>query len=573
MQNFQYANFLYLFLGLIPLLGLTFWYFKWSQKTMKQFFDPQISHIIFPNANPLIKKIKVVLYLLAFIFLVLGMTNPRVGIQKEKVKGKGIELMILMDVSNSMLAQDIQPNRLERAKLFVSKLLDKMQKNRVGLIIFAGNAYMQVPLTIDYSAIKMALPLIQTGSIPTQGTSIGEAVNLSMNTLGSKDMKHKAIIILTDGEDNEGEAEGAIENAKKAGVRVFSIGVGEEAGAPIPMGNDFKRDANGEIVKTAFNRKMLENLASIGNGAFFQLGKQTDIVEDVLGEISKMEGKEYEEFDFSSYNSYFYWFLLIVLLLIFVEFMIPDKGFKAKLRMTILVLVLVPSFVFSQEKDTKKQGNQYLRSGNSKYQSSKFEEAEIQYRMSLAAVKNNKAAQYNLGNALYEQKKYKESVAQYQQTIEKNDDKALKAKAYHNMGNAHYKNNNTEEAIKAYENALKLNPADMDTKINLALAKKKQQNKGGGGSNNKQNPNQDKKQDQKGQGDQKDDQGKPQDQKGDGKGEEKEQKSNPQSGKGEMSKEDAEKLLEALKNQEQNTQKKMEMQKQKPEQKKIEKDW
>jgi Ca-activated chloride channel family protein len=573
MQNFQYANFLYLFLGLIPLLGLTFWYFQWSQKTMKQFFDPQISQIIFPNANPLIKKIKVLLYLLAFVFLVLGMANPRVGIQKEKVKGKGIELMILMDVSNSMLAQDIQPNRLERAKLFVSKLLDKMQKNRVGLILFAGNAYMQVPLTIDYSAIKMSLPLIETSSIPTQGTSIGEAVNLSMNTLGAKDMKHKAIIILTDGEDNEGEAESAIENAKKAGVRVFSIGVGEEAGAPIPMGNDFKRDANGEIVKTAFDRKMLENLASIGNGAFFQLGKQTDIVEDVLGEISKMEGKEYEEFDFSSYNSYFYWFLLIVLLLIFVEFMIPDTGFKAKLRMTILVLVLVPSFVFSQEKEPKKQGNQYLRSGNSKYQSSKFEEAEIQYRKSLAAVKNNKAAQYNLGNALYEQKKYKESVVQYQQTIDKNDDKALKAKAYHNMGNAHYKNNNTEEAIKAYENALKLNPADMDTKINLALAKKKQQNKGGGGSNNKQNSNQDKKQDQKGQGDQKDDQGKPQDQKGDGKGEEKEQKSNPQSGKGEMSKEDAEKLLEALKNQEQNTQKKMEMQKQKPEQKKIEKDW
>lgn len=573
MQNFQYANFLYLFLGLIPLIGLAIFYFQWSQKTMKQFFEPQISNIIFPKFNPFVKKIKVFLYILAFVFLILGMANPRIGVQKEKVKGKGIELMILMDVSNSMLAQDIQPNRLERAKLFVSKLLDKMQKNRVGLIIFAGNAYTQVPLTIDYSAIKMALPLVQTNSIPTQGTSIGEAVNLSMNTLGAKEMKHKAILILTDGEDNEGEAESAIENAKKAGVRVFSIGVGEEAGAPIPIGNDFKRDANGEIVKTAFNRKMLENLASIGNGAFFQLGKQTDIVEDVIAEISKMEGKEFEEFDFSSYNSYFYWFLIIVLIIIFIEFMIPDSGFGPKNKVSILLLLFMPIILNAQEKETKKQGNQYLRSGNSKYQSNKFEEAEIQYRKSLASVKNNKAAQYNLGNALYEQKKYKESVAQYQQTIEKNDDKALKAKAFHNMGNAHFKNNNTEEAIKAYENALKLNPSDMDTKINLALAKKKQQNKGGGGSNNKQNPNQDKKEDQKGQGNQKDNQGKPQEEKGDDKGEEKDQKSNPQSGKGEMSKEDAEKLLDALKNQEQNTQKKMEMQKQKPEQKKIEKDW
>ena len=572
MQNFQHANFLYLFFGIIPLIAIAIWYFSWSKKTLKQYFEPQISKIIFPKSNELIKRVKVVLYLVAFVFLILGLSNPRVGVQKEKVKGKGVELMILLDVSNSMLAQDIQPNRLERAKLFVSKLLDKMNQNRVGLIIFAGNAYTQVPLTIDYSAIKMSLPLIETGSIPTQGTSIGEAVNLSMNTLGAKDIKHKAIIILTDGEDNEGEAESAIENAKKAGVRVFSIGVGEEVGAPIPMGNDFKRDANGEIVKTAFNRKMLENLASIGNGAFFQLGKQTDIVEDVLAEISKMEGKEFEEFDFSSYNSYFYWFLLIVLLLIFIEFMIPDTGFGSKNTALLLIMVLLPFAAFSQDKDLKKQGNKYLRSGNSKYQSNKYEEAEIQYRKALSAVKNNKAAQYNLGNALYEQKKYKESVAQYQQTIEKNDDKALKAKAYHNMGNAHYKNNNTEKAIKAYENALKLNPSDMDTKINLALAKKKQQNQGGGG-NNKQNSNQDKKDDQKGKGENKDEKGTPKDQEGDGKGDKQEQKQAPQSGKGEMSKEDAEKLLEALKNQEQNTQKKMEMQKQKPEQKKVEKDW
>lgn len=569
MQKFQYPQYLQLLWLLIPLVILIVWYIRWRDKTIKTYFGDQIRDIIFPNGSNLNRILKYILILGAVTMMIIGIANPQKGIKEEKVKGRGIDIMILLDVSNSMLAQDIQPNRLERSKLFISGLLDKLENDRVGLVIFAGNAFQQVPITMDYSALKINLPLIDPTSIPSQGTNIGEAVAMGQRALGLTQSQSKAIIVLTDGEDHDQSSEAAILEAKKNGIKVFAIGVGTTEGAQIPMGNDVKRDESGNPVVSAFNQKMLENLAAIGNGSFYQLGMQSDITEEVVSKLKKIESKEFEEFDFSNYNSYFYWFLLIALILLFVEFVLPDVDFKTFLKKSSLIIFITLSFsiVNAQTKDelAKKQKAQtFIRKGNVAYQNGKFQDAELNYRKSLAENSKNTTAKYNLANTLYEQKKYKESAELLETAKKEFQDKPSRARSLHNAGNAHYKGGDMKKAIKSYEDALKLNPSDAETKFNLAMAKKEKKNQGGGGQNKQKNQ----KQDQKKDGDKKENGQKQEDEGQDG-NDPKPEMPKP----GQMSRDEAQKLLDALKNQEQNTQKKVDQQRQKPEQKKHEKDW
>ena len=467
-----------------------------------------------------------------------------------------------------MLAEDIQPNRISRSKYFIAKFLDKLKHDRVGLILFAGSSYSQVPLTIDFTSIKMSLPIIDPTNFPSQGTNIGEAVDMAGKALGLTDSKSKAIVIITDGEDHDQEANAAIEAARKNGIKVFAVGVGEEQGVPIPVGNgEFKKDEEGNTVMTAFNRGMLENLASIGNGSFYHLGQQGNIEEDVIAELNKLEGKDFEESDYSNFNSYFYWFALVVLFLLFMEFVIPTVDIDQFIRnITSISFLIILSLSLNAQTSEEKQKNAsrtLIRKGNSNYQNNNFEKAELNYRKALVVHPKSRTANFNLANTLYSQQKFQESIDYYEKCVDKSDDKLSRARTYHNLGNAFFKANQVTEAIRAYENALKLNPSDMDTKYNLALAKKQQKNKGGGGKNNQQQ-NQDKK-------DNKEDKknnssgGQPQEKPQNNKPEEKQ-------GKG-MDKEQAQHLLEALKNQEQNTQNKMEAKRPKPEAKKREKDW
>lgn len=572
-QKFQFPQYLHLIWVLIPVFVLMITYLRWRDKTIRLNIGSHLGLKIFSGMSNMQLYFKWALFGIAVICLSIGIANPQIGIKEETVKGKGIDVMILLDVSNSMMAQDIQPNRLERSKLFISKLLDQLKNDRVGLILFAGNSFLQVPLTIDYTAIKMNLPLIDPSVISSQGTNIGDAVALSQASLGYADSKHKAIIILTDGEDHDKEAEAAIAEAKKNGIRVFAVGVGTEEGGNIPeSGGDVKRDEAGNPIITKINLKMLEELASIGKGSFYQLGLQSDITEDVLTGLRQIETKEFEDFDYSNYNSYFYWFLLIALYLIFAEFVMPSVSLNKffSRMMTILCLIFIMTDMSAQSKDDEKKRERsqiYIRKGNVAYQKKNYGEAEINYRKSLNERPTDATAKYNLSNTFYEQKKYKEARELLKDLPKTFRDRPSKAKSYHNTGNAYYKEGNMEEAIKNYENALKLNPTDMDTKFNLAMAKKQKKDQGGGGNKNQQQQNQqgDQTQKQPQQGDQKQNQ----DQQSNG------QKSNdqPKPRQGQMTQQEAQQLLDALKNQEQNTQRKVEQQKQKPPQKRSSKDW
>lgn len=568
-QKFQYPQYLHLLWLLIPIVVLVIFHYRWREQSIARIFGKTLQNKVIPHRSSFMINLRWLFALLAFIFLCLGIANPQIGVKEEKIKGKGIDVMIILDVSNSMLAQDIQPNRLERSKLFISKLLDQMSNDRAGLVIFAGSSFLQVPLTIDYSAIKMNLPLIDPSSIPSQGTNIGEAVIMAQRSLGLTDSKHKAIVLLTDGEDHDKEAETAIAEAKKNGIRVFAIGAGTETGANIPMNGDVKRDEDGTPIVTKINPKMLTNLASIGNGSYYELGMQGSINEEVMAGLRQIEQREFEDIDFSNYNSYFFWFLLIALYLIFFEYVWPSVKISAFYHriFPILIAGIMLSPLQAQtkpEKEQKEQSQNLIRRGNVQYQHKKYDEAEINYRKSLAKNPKNATANYNLGNALYEQKKYQEAAESLEKAKGKLSDKISKAKNFHNLGNAYFKQGNMEKAIENYENALKNNPSDMDTKINLALAKKKKKDQGGGG-NNQQNQNKDQ-QNQNQQNQAQNGQEKPQ-QEGD------QPKQEPKPRPGQMTKEQAQNLLEMLRNQEQNTQRKVDQQKQKPDQKKSEKDW
>ena len=568
MQRFQHTYLLHLFWLLIPLAGLVIWYFRWQKKSESSTFNACILNHIIPYKNLIQERIKLGLFFFSLIILIIAIANPQIGVKGEKIKGQGRDIILLLDVSNSMLAEDIQPNRISRSKYFIAKFLDKLKHDRVGLILFAGSSYSQVPLTIDFTSIKMSLPIIDPTNFPSQGTNIGEAVDMAGKALGLTDSKSKAIVIITDGEDHDQEANAAIEAARKNGIKVFAVGVGEEQGVPIPVGNgEFKKDEEGNTVMTAFNRGMLENLASIGNGSFYHLGQQGNIEEDVIAELNKLEGKDFEEFDYSNFNSYFYWFALVVLFLLFIEFVIPTVDIDQFIRnITSISFLIILSLSLNAQTSEEKQKNAsrtLIRKGNSNYQNNNFEKAELNYRKALVVHPKSRTANFNLANTLYSQQKFQESIDYYEKCVDKSDDKLSRARTYHNLGNALFKANQVTEAIRAYENALKFNPSDMDTKYNLALAKKQQKNKGGGGKNNQQQ-NQDKK-------DNKEDK---KNNSGGGQPQEKPQNNKPEEkqGKG-MNKEQAQRLLEALKNQEQNTQNKMEAKKPKPEAKKREKDW
>ena len=243
MQRFQHTYLLHLFWLLIPLAGLVIWYFRWQKKSESSTFNACILNHIIPYKNLIQERIKLGLFFFSLIILIIAISNPQIGVKGEKIKGQGLEIILLLDVSNSMLAEDIQPNRISRSKYFIAKFLDKLKHDRVGLILFAGSSYSQVPLTIDFTSIKMSLPIIDPTNFPSQGTNIGEAVDMAGKALGLTDSKSKAIVIITDGEDHDQEANAAIEAARKNGIKVFAVGVGEERGAPIPLGNgEFKKD-------------------------------------------------------------------------------------------------------------------------------------------------------------------------------------------------------------------------------------------------------------------------------------------------------------------------------------------
>ena len=268
---FRFANEIWLYaLLVIPVLILVFWLNgRWRKNVLKQLGDANVLDNLIPTFSKALPRWKRFLFTLALAFILVGIANPQIGTKYEEVKREGFELMICLDVSNSMLAEDLTPNRLERAKQAISRLIDRLKNDKIGVVVFAGEAYIQLPLTVDHSAAKLFLRSIDTDIVPTQGTAIGKAIELAMSSFSADSKANRSIIIITDGENHEDDALELATEAAKQGIKVHTIGIGSTDGTPIPVYQrgqmtGYKKDRDGNTVVTKLNETMLQQIAASG---------------------------------------------------------------------------------------------------------------------------------------------------------------------------------------------------------------------------------------------------------------------------------------------------------------------
>jgi Ca-activated chloride channel homolog len=328
---FRFANtyYFYLFL-LIPVFTAVFIYFLfWRKKSLNRFGNRLVLLQLMPEYSNTKLVLKFILILFCFTFLVLAIAGPQTGSKLEEVKRKGIDLMIVLDVSNSMLAEDIKPDRLERAKQAVSRLIDKLEGDRIGIVVFAGKAFMQLPITTDYGAAKMFLSTISTNIIDVQGTVIADALEMAVATFGES-KSNKAIVVITDGEDHQGNVLEQTEAAVKKGIRVYTIGMGSPDGAPIPIYNGkirtgYKKDREGTTIISRLDETLLQRMASVGNGIYVRANNSETGLQKVFEEINKIEKTDIESKQFSDYENRFQYFLAVSLFFLILELFVFDK--------------------------------------------------------------------------------------------------------------------------------------------------------------------------------------------------------------------------------------------------------
>ncbi len=338
MFRFEHPTFLYAF-ALLPLLAVVFWFFwRWRKQAIDRFTERHLIPLLMPEASRWKHRLKFGLLLLALTFLVIGAANPQWSGKREKVKRKGVDVIIALDISVSMYTQDVPPSRIERAKKFAEKLVEELKGNRVGIVYFAGEAYLQMPVTTDYTVTQMFLRIANPDMAGTQGSAIGESISIARRALteSGKD-SHKALVLITDGEDTGGKAIEEAQKAREEGVIQFTIGVGTTEGAPIPIMLNgawvYKQDENKETVLSRLNDKMLQNLAEKGGGMYFNVMDGDDAVAEALqARIDKLEKRDFEVQGFYSFNSYFQYFVLAGLALLVVDWFISWKKHKLEER-------------------------------------------------------------------------------------------------------------------------------------------------------------------------------------------------------------------------------------------------
>ena len=331
MLLFADSQYLYLLL-LIPLFLLGYGVLRYLRsRRVKAFGDPALVETLMPSRSRSKGWVRMALFCLAFAFFVLGLARPRTGARLAERNTKGAEIIVALDVSNSMLAQDYSPNRLERAKLAISRLTDKLQEDRIGLVIFAGTSFVQLPVTTDYVSAKMFLGSIDTGSIPVQGTAIGDAIRLCIKSFSAQSEKSRVIVVISDGENHEDDPVAAAAQAAELGIKVYTIGVGSAEGQPIPVEGGLLRDKEGNIVVTKLDEDTLRAVAKAGGGAYIHAGGEEFGLNPIINDIRKMEDEEFGSVVFEEYDEQYMYFFGIALLLLIVEMLIGERKPRRKL--------------------------------------------------------------------------------------------------------------------------------------------------------------------------------------------------------------------------------------------------
>ena len=321
-----------LLLGVVVLALFLFWALARKRKLLQRFGDLPLvmknaPYISFPR-----QRSKLLLLLVALCFAVLALARLQFGTHLELLKREGIDLMVAMDVSNSMLARDMQPNRLEKARQEIMSVIDRLEGDRIGLIAFAGEAFVQCPLTLDYAAARMLLTVMDNRSVSVQGTSLGAAIELAAESFSQQEKKHKVLLLLTDGEDHEGRAVEIAEAARKDGVKIYTVGIGSPAGEPIPIVDrtgeqkGFKKDAQtGDVIMSRLDEASLQKIALSTGGKYYHATAGEMELDRIFDEIAKMEKKELEGSLVTHYDDRFQWPLIFVVVLVVGEFFVSER--------------------------------------------------------------------------------------------------------------------------------------------------------------------------------------------------------------------------------------------------------
>ncbi len=331
---FRFAHPYYLFaLAVIPVLFILFLLVMyWKRKRLERFGDMKVISTLIPDVSRFRQYLKFILFLLGLAFLILGLADPQIGSKLEKGERKGIDLFICLDVSNSMMSDDIKPNRLERAKNAITKMIDELKNDRIGIVVFAGKSYVQLPITNDYSAAKLFLSSIDPNMVPTQGTAIGESINMAVDAF-DENQHSKAIILITDGENHEDDAVEAAKKATAKGIKVFAVGMGSTEGAPIPVIRNgvivgYRKAADGSTIVTRLDEKLLQNIASAGQGTFVTASNTQSSLDKIFKEINKMQQSQIDARVFSEYEDRFQILLLIAFIILAVDLFLKERKNK-----------------------------------------------------------------------------------------------------------------------------------------------------------------------------------------------------------------------------------------------------
>jgi Ca-activated chloride channel family protein len=574
MFRFEDPNYLYLLVLVVVLALIRFFTYRSQRKRLRKFGDPKLLKELMPNVSKVRPSLKFWLLEAVLALLIVMLARPQMGTRISHEKRTGIETIIAMDISNSMRAEDVVPSRLDRAKMMVENLVDNFTNDKIGLIVFAGDAFVQLPITSDYVSAKMFLSTIDPTMIQVQGTDIAHAIEIATHSFTQEEKIGKAIIIITDGEDHEGGAIEAAKQARDMGMRVYVLGVGSTKGSPIPDGRgDYMKDNTGQTVMSALNEQMCREVAQAGGGAYIHVENNTGAQRLLDEELDKLEKRETDSTIYSDYDEQFQAVALVALFLLILELCILEiqnpllsrvSFFQRKRRVaTMLALLAIGSSwsVGTAVAQDDMAARRYVKQGNKSFAKRDFKEAETSYRKALEKNKDNPQALYNLGTTLIAQGQDTTAIKFFEEAAKAEKNPLRQSQSFHNLGTVLQGRKMYADAIEQYKQALRLNPNDDDARYNLVLCKhqldKQQQNQNQDQGQNKDDKDDKQKQDEQQKQEQKQDQ----------------QQQQQQQQKPQMSKDNAEQLLNAAMQQEKQTQQRMKEAQKQPSRRQVEKNW
>lgn len=497
-QNFSW-------LWVLPALVLIYWFSNRRRKSLvRAFGEEELMGRLLGAYDPSGRIFKRCALFLSVLGIVIALCQPHYKTKEVVVERRGIDIMIALDVSQSMLAKDIAPTRLEKAKLELSGLIQRLKQDRIGIIAFAGDAYIQCPLTLDKSAAKLFLSTVGPALIPLPGTDIGKAIDTSLNSFTDKDKKFKAIIVLTDGEDHGGRAREAASRAKDAGVKIYVIGLGTKDGSIVPAddtGQNFKKDREGKAVLSRLDEALLREISQKTGGIYYRSTRGELETDHLLRELRLLGQKGFQKDKSIEYEEHYQYFLIGALIFLMAEMILSERKrerISARIGMILLMILLSPALAgfkfYSAVKN--EEGNKY-------YKKNQIGKAKTSYEQALKSEPTQPEIAYNLGNVLYKEESYDQSLDSYKKAAsdEKNKTAFFQSRTFYNIGNVLYRKNEKEKAREFYKQALRINPKDEDAKYNLEILN---QSKNKSNQPNKQDPQrQQNKQDQSNSQDQK----------------------------------------------------------------------